>query len=261
MAMVRFCLLVVFCGFLNQGIAQSPYQFNWKTDGSLLAFGGVASGLGIHFRSTLPLLTPADLEVLNKNDINSFDRIATKYYSPAAHNASDVFWYGSHAFSLLFLTNKRTRQDFSKIAGMYGEVFLLNSGLTVLTKTTFRRTRPFVYNPEAPLDKKFTKTARSSFVSGHTSMTAANSFFAAKVFSDYFPDSKWKPAIWTAAAIIPGITGYLRVRAGKHYPTDTIAGYALGAAIGVLIPQLHKRKRDKISFYGGPTGMLVQVKF
>ena len=60
--------------------------------------------------------------------------------------------------------------------------------------------------------------------------------------------------------MIPAITGYLRVKAGKHYPTDTIAGYLLGATAGILIPQLHKKKMEKVSFYGGPAGMLVRLK-
>lgn len=147
----------------------------------------------------------------------------------------------------------------AKIAALYGETFFITTGITLLIKTTVKRNRPFVYNPEAPLDKKLTRNARTAFLSGHTSISAANCFFSAKVFSDYYPESKWKPVVWTTAAILPAITGYLRVKAGKHYPTDTIAGYLLGATTGLLIPQLHKKKMEKVSFYGGPSGLLLQV--
>jgi len=205
--------------------AQSSYQLNWKTDGSLLAIGGVSSGLGMYYRSTMTEFGTYDLENLEIGEINSFDRLATDYYSPKADKTSDYFWTGSHLLPLLFLANKKSRNDFAIVAAMYSEVFLINSGMTILTKSTFRRTRPYVYHPTASIDKKLTKTARSAFVSGHTSMTAANCFFAATIFSAYYPNSKWKPAIWTTAAIVPAITGYLRIRAGKHYPTDTIAGY------------------------------------
>ena len=209
----------------------------------------------------MPLLTAAEIETLNKADVNSFDRFAINHYSKSGDSGSDVFWGGSHFLPLLFLVNQKSRNDFPAIVAMYGEVFLINSSLTLLTKVTVRRSRPFVYNPDVPIDKKFTKTARTSFLSGHTSMTAANCFFAAKVFSDYYPNSRWKPAIWTGAVVIPAITGYLRIRAGKHFPTDTIAGYALGAAVGILVPQLHKKKMDKVSFHGGLNGALVQVRF
>lgn len=241
--------------------AQSPYQINWKKDGCLVALAGVTSGVGLQLRSNLAELTPIDLENLNVNQVNSFDRFATKYYSPTADKASDLFWIGTQAFPFLFLAGEKSRKDFGKIAALYGETFFITIGTTLLIKTTVKRTRPFAYNPAAPLVKKTARNARTAFLSGHTSISAANAFFAAKVFADYYPESKWKPAVWTTAVVIPAITGYLRVRAGKHYPTDVIAGYALGAAVGVLIPHWHKKKRENISFYGGPTGMLVQVRF
>lgn len=72
-------------------------------------------------------------------------------------------------------------------------------------------------------------------------MTAANTFFFAEIFSEYYPESKWKPVVWGGAIAIPAVTGYLRVRGGRHYPTDVIAGYALGAAVGYFIPKLHEK--------------------
>jgi len=257
----KFLLFYLLLSIGTQANAQEVYELNWKKDGGLVALAGISGGLGLHLRNNLTELTTADLEILNANQVNRFDRIATKFYSPKADKTSDVFWVGTHAFPFLFLAHKKSRKNFGKIAALYGETFFITTGITLLIKTTVKRSRPFVYNPNDPLDKKTAKNARTAFLSGHTSVSAANSFFAAKVFADYFPDSKWKPAVWTTAAIIPAITGYLRVRAGKHFPTDTIAGYALGAAVGVLIPQLHKKKLDKVSFYGGPSGMLVQVRF
>ena len=88
----------------------------------------------------------------------------------------------------------------------------------------------------------------------HTSLSAAGSFFAARVFSDYYPDSKWKPVVWGAAVAIPAVTGYLRVRGGRHFPTDVIAGYAVGALAGWGVPALHKRSglADRLSLRAGP---------
>ncbi|MEZ4880043.1 MAG: phosphatase PAP2 family protein [Chitinophagales bacterium] len=51
--------------------------------------------------------------------------------------------------------------------------------------------------------------------------------------------------MWTGAAIIPAITGLCRYGAGKHFFTDVIVGYAIGSAIGIGIPQLHKIKQKK----------------
>ena len=71
--------------------------------------------------------------------------------------------------------------------------------------------------------------------------TAAATFLTAKVFSDLNPDSRAKPYVWAAAAVIPASVGYLRMKAGQHFITDNIVGYALGAGTGILVPQLHKR--------------------
>lgn len=243
--------------------AQSPYEFNWKKETGYLAVGGISSGLGIYLRSQTTVLTISEIERLNGTSINSFDRIATDKYSASARNASDVFWAGSHVLPLLFLANKKSRKDFSTIAALYGETFLINGGITSLTKYTIRRSRPFVYNDIVPIEKKLEKNARTAFFSGHTSFTAANTFFIAKVFSDYYPDSNWKPLIWGLAATIPAATGYFRVAGGKHFPTDVITGYVVGAAVGFLVPHWHRKKAkdNGLTFYGGINGAMLQYDF
>jgi membrane-associated phospholipid phosphatase len=112
----------------------------------------------------------------------------------------------------------------------------------MLVKTSTLRVRPYVYNDEVPLDKKLDDEARQSFFSGHTSISAVNSFFLAKVFADYYPGSPWRPLTWGVAAAIPAFTGWMRVRAGKHFATDVMAGYAFGALLGYFIPHMHRVK-------------------
>ncbi len=55
-----------------------------------------------------------------------------------------------------------------------------------------------------------------------------------------------KIALWSFSAYIPALTGYFRVKAGKHFTTDVMAGYAVGAFTGWLIPHLHKKKADSM---------------
>lgn len=260
MTQIKFLLLVILGICSNQIKAQSPYEFSLKKDGGFVVVGAISSGLGLYTRANLQLLTTSDINSLDRHDVNAFDRFAINNYSPSANKASDVFWASTYVFPFLFLSNKKSRKDLSKITVLYSEVFFTTTGITLLIKSTVKRTRPFVYNSAVSLDKKLKRNARTAFLSGHTSISAANCFFSAKVFSDYYPESKWKSAVWTTAAILPAITGYLRVKAGKHYPTDTIAGYLLGATAGILIPQLHKKKIEKVSFYGGPAGILVKLK-
>ena len=99
-----------------------------------------------------------------------------------------------------------------------------------------------MYNPDVDLHYKTERDARFSFISGHTSITAALCFTTAKVFSDYSDNPTHQALVWTGAALVPLITGYLRFEAGKHFPSDIIAGYLVGATIGYLVPWLHNRK-------------------
>ena len=87
--------------------------------------------------------------------------------------------------------------------------------------------------------------------------------------NDYHPDMKteYKIGLWTFVAAVPFATGYLRVSAGKHFPTDVIAGYAVGAFVGWLIPELHKRKKLNgglsiaPSFSYGSQGIYLSYRF
>jgi membrane-associated phospholipid phosphatase len=75
-------------------------------------------------------------------------------------------------------------------------------------------------------------------------MTAVNTFYTAKVYSAYISDETTKTLMWTAAALIPAITGFSRVNTHNHFPTDVIVGYIVGAAIGYFIPEIHKSENS-----------------
>lgn len=230
--------LVSFC--LQQGNAQSPYDMNWKEESFHLGIGAATITTGLIFASQVKGLTAEEIAAHNRYDVNAFDRPATFNSSYQAKTASDVLLVTSYLMPLTLLASKDTRKDFGKIAILYGETVFIATGLTYFTKGVVLRSRPFVYNEDFGLSEKQKVRARHAFFSGHTSLTAASCFFTAKVFSDYFPDSKYKPLVWAGAIVVPAAVGYFRVAAGKHFPTDVITGYAIGATIGILIPHLHK---------------------
>ncbi|MBL7775291.1 MAG: phosphatase PAP2 family protein [Saprospiraceae bacterium] len=250
----------VICALLLVGLsgtAQSPYRIRLGTELAFTSVGLAATFLGAQFRSGVPIYSGDQLAALDAASINRFDRNTVHYYSLGAHQASNVFWITAMATPTLFLAGKKTRQSIGAVAVLWSETMFITSGLTLMTKYAVRRTRPFVYNPDVEVRKKRNANARGSFFSGHTSMSAASTFFAATVFSDYYPDSKWKPVIWGAAAAIPAVTGYLRVRGGRHFPTDVIVGYAVGSLVGWGVPALHRRKvlPEKMSMSAGPGGL------
>lgn len=241
------------------GENQSPYRVNWPI------YGGIAgiSGLFYFLSPESEPLTQQELDDLNKEDINQLDRGVTAYFSPSLAKQSDVFLYGSFllggivplAFPALAKSDNKVIVESAKVFGMYAGSFLLCYTGTKIVKNTVLRTRPYVYNAEATYDKH-EPDARYSFFSGHSSHTAFNTFFAAKVFSDYFPDSRYKAVVWTAAAIIPAYTAALRVAAGEHFYTDVIAGYGYGALCGIIVPYVFSSKRkynNKLTIYPAQT--------
>ena len=169
-----------------------------------------------------------------------------------------------------FLVENHTGRDIKTLLIMYAEVFSFNYGLTVLAKSTAHRARPYVYNPEVDIGKRTSSDSRASFFSGHTSQTAAASFYFAKVITDYHPTMRkgLKTGMWIFAVAAPALNGYFRVKAGKHFPTDVITGYIAGAATGWLIPQLHRTKSSKdqkekiqIGFVPSGQGMLLTAGY
>jgi membrane-associated phospholipid phosphatase len=238
-------IIIIWCclGYLLAN-AQSPYNFNTKKDifwtsGSLLLFG-----TGQFIRDRVDPFTIEEINALNAADVNSFDRPATENWSTEAAHISDYFLYGSFVAPALLAFDKDIRKDLKHMVFMYFQTGFINSALTEFSKSAFNRVRPLAYNLNVPLDAKTVKKTRLSFFSGHTSNTTAYTFLTAKIFSDYSDDKVAKALVWTGAIVYPAVTGYLRVKSGKHFPTDVIAGYAVGASIGFLVPHFHKHKKS-----------------
>jgi len=222
-------------------LAQSPYHLAGTREAVLLGGGAVGIGISYLLRPNTPAFTPEQIAVLDISRIPRFDRFATRHYSEAARKGSDVLFWAASAIPLLLLMEPATRRDASTVSVVVGEVFLVNTALTLLTKELAHRPRPFLYNPAAPLSDKLKRDARLSFFSGHTSTAAAMCFATAKIWTDYHPDSQWKPAVWITATAIPVTVGYLRMKGGKHFFSDVLAGFMVGTATGLLLPQLHRR--------------------
>ena len=218
--------------------AQSPYELKSGTEWTLLGAGAVTGLSGLALLHDIDPFTEAELAALNSQEINSFDRAGMHPYREDV--AGNVMRSASLALPLTLLIDERTREDWKTLGVMWGEVLLLQAGLTAITKGLVERTRPYAYDPEAPLEKRMSRDARVSFFSGHTSATAATCFFVASVYSDYPFSKTTKTIAWSLAAVYPAVVGFLRVDSGHHFRTDVLAGYAVGAAAGLLVPLWHR---------------------
>jgi len=221
---------------------ESPYNTSFKVDGPVIGAGLGLSALGLSLIQNKKGLTEEDVNNISKNDVNRFDRFSAGYYSEKANNDSYPPFYASFAMPVVSLLNKNIRKKTGQVMVLYLETMAITGSLYSLSAGTVNRPRPLVYSSDAPADKRQSKNSQRSFYAGHTAATAAATFFAAQVFSDFNPDSKAKPYVWAAAAIIPASVSYLRLKAGQHFLSDNLLGYGIGAATGILVPHFHKKK-------------------
>lgn len=245
-----FYLLLFF--FLSTGAssAQHTYRLSPAKDIPLLTAGAAGTATSIWLRSQNQPLAVDDIGMLKATDIFAIDRSAATRYGKAARTASDIFLVASHLFPLATLLVPDIRREPGTIAVMLAETLLINEALTGITKAVVRRPRPFTYNQEVPENIRTAAASRYSFFSGHTSYTAALSFFTAKVVTDHLDNRPAEAWVWAGAALWPAATGYFRYRAGMHFPTDVVVGYLVGAATGWLIPQLHKTEDEPLPAAG-----------
>lgn len=246
-------------------IVYAPYYTEFKRQWPFLIASASIYAAGFILQSTNPLepLSEEEIAGLDKNNINSFDRPATANWSTSAATASDYVLLGMTVLPIVFLSEHHLKSDIIPLTMMAVEAYLFNYGVTTISKNLAKRIRPYAYNPEVPYGEKTGADVRESFFSGHTSQTAASTFLFASVISDYHPNMRpgLKTGMWIFAATVPAVEGYLRVAAGKHFPTDVITGYIVGATSGWLIPKLHRYQKThykyNIGFIPSKEGMMM----
>lgn len=96
--------------------------------------------------------------------------------------------------------------------------------------------KQLVDRPRPPLAFRLVNESEASFRSGHTSDSTAFLVALAIVISVVVLRSpQVKALIVSAAALLAGAIGASRLELGVHWPTDVIAGYALGLAIAITV--------------------------
>nr|MBC7613194.1 phosphatase PAP2 family protein [Pseudopedobacter sp.] len=245
-----YLLLLTFLLVTQNVLAQndSPYETSFKRDASLVIGGIGLSALGLSLIKNKKELTPAEVAVKSKQDVFFLDRFSAGTFREQADKDSYIPFYASFAVApIIGLIDKNERHHYGQVSVLFIETMSAATASFTLAAGLVKRSRPLVYNTSLPLADRQDKDAQRSFFAGHTTATAAATFFAAKVYSDFNPDSQLKPYIWTAAALIPAVVAYQRIRAGKHFLSDNLLGYGVGMACGILIPELHKKKNTSLT--------------
>lgn len=237
--LLLFCLSLIATAATAQGL--KPYNPTPETNIGLITFGGSLTLGTMYLDRKVEPMSLEQIAALDFDKIPAIDRYSTRHLSFAADEFTDKLLLTSFASPFFLLLDKRGRDNFDDMALIVFEGALINSALINLSKVVAKRPRPYNYNPDAPLDLKMKKSARYSFYSGHVATAAYFSFTTAQLYSDLHPDSKAKPYIWAAAALIPTTVAYGRMRAGKHFFTDVLTGFIAGTAIALTVPALHRR--------------------
>lgn len=259
------CVLVpILCTIAGPCRGESPYRLSRSKDGLVVGGSAAAAGIAIVFSLTPTPLTVREIEHLSRQDVNGFDRDATYNYSEEISKASDVLVGVVAAAPLALLLDTGVRDDWEACGLMYAETMAIALILPAYGKGTVERIRPFVYDPEAPMEAKTTSDARKSFFSRHACAAFASATFLSTVYGDYNPGSGAKPYVWAGSLLAAAAVGVARYESGQHYPTDIIAGAVAGCAVGYLIPRLHRAGGGAVSVIpacpGAQAGISLQMK-
>jgi len=247
-------------------IKQQVYKLKPSVDIPVFAVGGGWSGYAFTKIYSKERSTVQKMLSLNVNDINRFDRWAVRPYSEKMGTNSNYLFYGSMALPALFLPFKETRNDLFKLCFLYLEAMSITGFLYTGSVYFTNRYRPYSYSEETEMTWKTRGGAKNSFYAGHVALVATSSFFMAKVFADYYRESKAKWLFYSAAGAATGTVAYFRYRGGFHFPSDILLGITQGTLTGILVPHFHKKKISKdlslIPFYNGESsGLSILYRF
>ena len=218
-----------------------PYQLKPVREISFLAVGLGLLALAVYIdgQDTQPIRV-GNLRNPHAGSRNPLDALAFREPDPVAAALADVGLYGGPTLPLLLSLHPRTRRQYPIILLIWLETMLLNFAITSLLKNTVSRPRPYVLNPDFDDRHELSRNDRAAFLSGHTSNTAAGSLLFAQLVTNYSENKLAAVTAYSLSGLLSGFTAYQRVKAAKHWPTDTLAGLILGGTVGWLVPHLHR---------------------
>jgi undecaprenyl-diphosphatase len=223
-------------------------EYRWLVDAPLLAAGAGCwlTSLGMNVdRQVVPTtgLDPGTIHL-------ALDRHAAGNHDNDARVWSDRWAAAAVAYPLLLPGITASEGD--RIRSMTDRFLLeaeaaaLTAGIVEVAKIGISRPRPYTYLPaaERPADSHYDVHADEAFVSmpsGHAATTWCAASFALTDYLLSHQDGTWKEraTVGFTGGVLATTTAALRVKAGQHFPSDVLAGGAIGAACGAAVPLLH----------------------
>jgi membrane-associated phospholipid phosphatase len=169
----------------------------------------------------------------------AIDRTAIGNYSRTSGVAADVvsltFVLGPPVWSAIDTSGDGLLED----VVVHTETLLVIGALTQLVKFAVQRPGPWAYDPNVPMEDRFSKDNARVFWSGHTATAFASATNHAVTYWLRHPKDPWRFTVLAADMAAATAMGLLVYDAGWHYPTDVVAGALAGGSIGLLVPMLH----------------------
>ena len=257
-------LIIIFnsSSFYSQTNDDKVYNPSLLLDGSIIGLG-IINGIAASSFPEIKPLTIDEINRLNKNDVFFADRWSAGNFSQSISNVSDVLVVSMSFAPMALLFDKGIRNEYNTFLMMYAENILWSAFTPSYAKETVQRVRPYAYSADAPIEKKQDVDTKRSFFSGHSCMAFSSAVFLSKVYTDFYPDSKYIPYVWSGSLLMAGTIAYLRIQSGAHYLTDVLVGSAVGGSIGYLIPSLHKNnsKNKDLSLQINPYFVSLTYRF
>lgn len=249
-------LVVPFCSRVQAENLTYPYSLSLKTDLPLSFFAAAFSVYGSYQYGKMEV--PEEDEVFRKSRLLPWDRSVAGRYDETCDRVSDyAAVLGVAPFVLGGVSLYRgdiASYDFATYSLMLMQALAIQNGLNLLVRSMELWPRPYVYGEDGDALEKASEAkgeAYGSFFSGHASAAFTIATFTGSFFSEVYPNSCYKGVVWASSLSAAGLVGVLRIAAGKHYPTDVVAGALVGVGVSFSILEMHKKTGDRISLYTG----------
>jgi membrane-associated phospholipid phosphatase len=193
----------------------------------------------------------------DRSKINALDRLAAGLYDPQWSTIGNIGTAATMAVPLVVILVDEGARNGLNDDLVVAEAALVASALQVSLSYAVARPRPRVYGNEASLESRSDANAARSFFSGHVANTMATSVAGLRTFQRLR-----KPLLgWTLfgiGAAGSAFVGVSRVVSGAHFPSDVLAGAAIGAGMGLALPAVHRSGTSFVPYgSAGGGGLLV----
>lgn len=238
--MRRLAIALTWSAVVSPGAAQvrppAPYRVTWWDAAAVVGAGTLAA---IPRLAGLPHGAPP-CAPCDPASVPGIDRAALHTFSRPAGTASTALLLAVTGFAGLASTERADAAAVRGHAVVFANALAWTAAATEWLKVLTHRSRPVLYTAGAPAAAG-DPDSRRSLPSGHAALAfAAATSYAVMAQREHLPHRTRNALLLFVGSV--GVAT-LRVAAGEHFPTDVVAGAALGSGVGWLVARVHPTAR------------------